>query len=102
MHNQVADYESLMKKRRNDYWNKRQKRVDKTCIQYVPGDWCFLSPKNTPREKNKIKLIWSGPVKVVELLFSNVYKVRLLSGETQVVHWSRLYFYEPDGFVADN
>eukprot|EP00924_Labyrinthula_sp_SR-Ha-C_P006445 augustus_masked-scaffold_57-processed-gene-1.64-mRNA-1 protein AED:1.00 eAED:1.00 QI:0/0/0/0/1/1/9/0/1857 len=61
MHSQVADYVSLMKRRRNEYWNKRQKRVDKACIQYVPGDWCLISTKNTPREGNKIKLIWSGP-----------------------------------------
>eukprot|EP00924_Labyrinthula_sp_SR-Ha-C_P012828 maker-scaffold_12-snap-gene-0.53-mRNA-1 protein AED:0.63 eAED:0.70 QI:0/0/0/1/0/0/2/0/377 len=102
MHSQVADYVSLMKKRRNDYWNKRQKRVDKACIQYVPGDWCLLSSKNTPTENNKVKLIWSGPVNVIELLSSNVYKVKLLNGETQIVHGIRLYFYEPDGFVPDD
>eukprot|EP00924_Labyrinthula_sp_SR-Ha-C_P016599 snap_masked-scaffold_6-processed-gene-8.10-mRNA-1 protein AED:1.00 eAED:1.00 QI:0/-1/0/0/-1/1/1/0/405 len=102
MHSQVAGYVSLMKKRRNDYWNKRQKRVDKACIQYVPGDWCLLSSKNTPRENNKAKLIWSGLVNVIELLSSNVYKVRLLNGETQIVHGSRLYFYERDGFVPDD
>eukprot|EP00924_Labyrinthula_sp_SR-Ha-C_P012886 snap_masked-scaffold_12-processed-gene-2.6-mRNA-1 protein AED:0.35 eAED:0.39 QI:0/-1/0/1/-1/1/1/0/1366 len=102
MHSQVADYVSLMKRKRNDYWNKRQKRVDKACIQYVPGDWCLISTKNTPRESNKIKLIWSGPVNVIELLSSNVYRVRLLNGETQIVHGSRLYFYEPDGFVPDD
>eukprot|EP00924_Labyrinthula_sp_SR-Ha-C_P007782 maker-scaffold_28-snap-gene-3.8-mRNA-1 protein AED:0.33 eAED:0.36 QI:0/0/0/1/0.5/0.33/3/0/1487 len=102
MHSQVADYVSLMKRKRNDYWNKRQKRVDKACIQYVPGDWCLISTKNTPRESNKIKLIWSGPVNVIELLSSNVYKLGLLNGETQIVHGSRLYFYEPDGFVPDD
>eukprot|EP00924_Labyrinthula_sp_SR-Ha-C_P012983 augustus_masked-scaffold_12-processed-gene-5.11-mRNA-1 protein AED:1.00 eAED:1.00 QI:0/0/0/0/1/1/2/0/1673 len=102
MHSQVADYVSLMKRRRNEYWNRRQKRVDKACIQYVPGDWCLISTKNTPRENNKIKLIWSGPVNIIELLSSNVYRVRLLNGETQIVHGSRLYFYEPDGFVPDD
>eukprot|EP00924_Labyrinthula_sp_SR-Ha-C_P001907 augustus_masked-scaffold_30-processed-gene-2.71-mRNA-1 protein AED:1.00 eAED:1.00 QI:0/0/0/0/1/1/3/0/1192 len=102
MHSQVADYVSLMKRKRNEYWNKRQKRVDKACIRYVPGDWCLISTKNTPREGNKIKLIWSGPVNVIEFLSSNVYRVRLLNGETQIVHGSRLYFYEPDDFVPDD
>eukprot|EP00924_Labyrinthula_sp_SR-Ha-C_P011944 augustus_masked-scaffold_156-processed-gene-0.1-mRNA-1 protein AED:1.00 eAED:1.00 QI:0/0/0/0/1/1/3/0/626 len=102
MHSQIADYVSLMKRKRNEYWNKRQKRIDKACIQYVPGDWCLISTKNTPRENNKIKLIWSGPVNIIELLSSNVYRVRLLNGESQIVHGSRLYFYEPDGFVPDD
>eukprot|EP00924_Labyrinthula_sp_SR-Ha-C_P004239 maker-scaffold_3-snap-gene-18.45-mRNA-1 protein AED:0.36 eAED:0.40 QI:0/0/0/1/0/0.33/3/0/1135 len=102
MHSQIADYVSLMKRKRNEYWNKRQERIDKACIQYVPGDWCLISTKNTPRENNKIKLIWSGPVNIIELLSSNVYRVRLLNGESQIVHGSRLYFYEPDGFVPDD
>eukprot|EP00924_Labyrinthula_sp_SR-Ha-C_P011869 maker-scaffold_76-snap-gene-0.88-mRNA-1 protein AED:0.42 eAED:0.58 QI:0/0/0/0.66/0/0/3/0/79 len=54
-----------------------------------------LAIGNTPRENNKVKLTWSGPDSVIELLSSNVCKVRLLNGETQIVH-------EPDDFVPDD
>eukprot|EP00924_Labyrinthula_sp_SR-Ha-C_P015936 snap_masked-scaffold_4-processed-gene-13.39-mRNA-1 protein AED:1.00 eAED:1.00 QI:0/0/0/0/1/1/2/0/95 len=61
-----------------------------------------LAIGNTPRENNKIKLTWSEPVIFIELHSYNVYKARLLNGEIQVAHGSRLYFYEHDGFVSDD
>eukprot|EP00924_Labyrinthula_sp_SR-Ha-C_P008000 augustus_masked-scaffold_41-processed-gene-2.21-mRNA-1 protein AED:1.00 eAED:1.00 QI:0/0/0/0/1/1/4/0/1645 len=71
----VADYVSLMKSKRNAYWNKRRKRFDKALLQYQVGEWCLISTAKTPRETNKIKLEWSGPVLIQEVLSNNVYRV---------------------------
>eukprot|EP00924_Labyrinthula_sp_SR-Ha-C_P009054 snap_masked-scaffold_2-processed-gene-11.4-mRNA-1 protein AED:0.14 eAED:0.14 QI:0/-1/0/1/-1/1/1/0/1364 len=101
-HGRVADYVSLMKSKRNAYWNKRRKRFDKALLQYQVGEWCLISTAKTPRETNKIKLEWSGPVLIQEVLSNNVYRVRLLNGMTLTVHASRLYFYEPSGYVPDD
>eukprot|EP00924_Labyrinthula_sp_SR-Ha-C_P007286 maker-scaffold_8-snap-gene-14.16-mRNA-1 protein AED:0.72 eAED:0.73 QI:0/0/0/0.5/1/1/2/0/1054 len=81
--------------------NNRRKRtaVDPALLQYNEGDWCLVSSKGTPRERDKLALEWSGPAQIVEVVSKNVYKVKTLDGKTTEVHGSRLYFYEPSGFV---
>eukprot|EP00924_Labyrinthula_sp_SR-Ha-C_P004352 snap_masked-scaffold_3-processed-gene-21.40-mRNA-1 protein AED:0.32 eAED:0.42 QI:0/-1/0/1/-1/1/1/0/112 len=37
-HGRVADYVSLMKSKRNAYWNKRRMRFDKALLQYQVGE----------------------------------------------------------------
>eukprot|EP00924_Labyrinthula_sp_SR-Ha-C_P000607 augustus_masked-scaffold_27-processed-gene-4.59-mRNA-1 protein AED:1.00 eAED:1.00 QI:0/0/0/0/1/1/3/0/1847 len=80
--------------------NKRKKAaVDPALLQYNVGDWCLLSSKGTLRERDKLALEWSGPVQITEIISKNVYKIKALDGKATEVHGSRLYFYEPSGFV---
>eukprot|EP00924_Labyrinthula_sp_SR-Ha-C_P006385 augustus_masked-scaffold_57-processed-gene-0.54-mRNA-1 protein AED:1.00 eAED:1.00 QI:0/0/0/0/1/1/5/0/2940 len=50
-------------------------------------------------KRDKLALEWSGPVQIVEIISKNVYKIKALDGKATEVHGSRLYFYEPSGFV---
>eukprot|EP00924_Labyrinthula_sp_SR-Ha-C_P003437 snap_masked-scaffold_15-processed-gene-9.33-mRNA-1 protein AED:0.88 eAED:0.88 QI:0/-1/0/1/-1/1/1/0/1128 len=80
--------------------NKRKRAaVDPALLQYNEGDWCLVSSKGTPRERDKLALEWSGPVQITEVVSKNVYKIKTLDGKATEVHGSRLYFYEPSGFV---
>eukprot|EP00924_Labyrinthula_sp_SR-Ha-C_P004973 augustus_masked-scaffold_1-processed-gene-17.50-mRNA-1 protein AED:1.00 eAED:1.00 QI:0/0/0/0/1/1/3/0/802 len=68
--------------------------IDADCV-----GWCLLSSKGTLRERNKLALEWPGPVQITETISKNVYKNKALDGKVMEVHGSRLYFYEPSGFV---
>eukprot|EP00924_Labyrinthula_sp_SR-Ha-C_P007786 snap_masked-scaffold_28-processed-gene-3.9-mRNA-1 protein AED:0.86 eAED:0.86 QI:0/-1/0/1/-1/1/1/0/490 len=81
--------------------NNRRKRtaVDPALLQYNVGDWCLMSSKGTPRERDKLAIEWSGPVQISKVVSNNVYETKAVDGKTAEVHGSRLYFYEPSGFV---
>eukprot|EP00924_Labyrinthula_sp_SR-Ha-C_P007692 snap_masked-scaffold_28-processed-gene-0.21-mRNA-1 protein AED:0.99 eAED:0.99 QI:0/-1/0/1/-1/1/1/0/718 len=80
--------------------NKRKKTaVDLALLQYNVGDWCLLSSRGTLRERDKFALEWLGPVQITETISKNVYKIKAFDGKAMEVHGSRLYFYEPSGFV---
>eukprot|EP00924_Labyrinthula_sp_SR-Ha-C_P014206 maker-scaffold_59-snap-gene-0.109-mRNA-1 protein AED:0.56 eAED:0.57 QI:0/0/0/1/1/1/2/0/828 len=71
--------------------NRRKKTaVDPALLQYNEGDWCLVSSKGIPRERDKLALEWSGPAQVSEVVSKNVYKVKTLDGKTTEVHGSRL------------
>ena len=70
-------------------------------MNYSPGDWVLVSRTLTKKASNKLKLRWTGPWQVVLVVSFNVYHVRALTGEISTVHASRLWFYEPSGFVPD-
>ena len=69
-------------------------------VQFQVGDFVLLSRYGTKAIRKKTKLEWGGPFQIKEIHSSNVYTIQELTSEkTMKVHASRLWFYEPSGFV---
>ena len=46
-----------------------------------------------------MKLKWSGPYEVIQIISNNVYIVESLVGKRKMYHAVCLWFYEPKGYV---
>ena len=97
----VYSHVSLLRRRENRQLNSRRCVKEMSFMNYSPGDWVLVSRTLTKKASNKLKLRWTGPWQVVLVISFNVYHVRALTGEITTVHASRLWFYEPSGFVPD-
>ena len=62
-------------------------------IQYRPGDWVLYSNVEKPQRRSKLQLMWQGPFRVVDIVGNNVYEIADVFGNKNVVHASRLWFY---------
>ena len=73
---------------------RKNVRENRVTFQFQIGEWVLVSRKNTPLDyKSKVKLKWTGPYCVVEIISNNVYGVENLFGKRQIVHGSRLWYY---------
>ena len=95
----VYKFVELMRRKQNRQINKRQKRG--IIMNFHPGEWVLISKTNTKRATNKIKLTWSGPCQVVEIISDNVYKVRTLTNKFSVIHASRMWYYDSKEYVPE-
>ena len=93
--------ENMRKKREQVYQFVLGQRLNRSqtnrvhTLQYQPGKYVLVSKANTKKEREKTKLIWTGPYIVKEIISNNVYKVESLLGKEKVHHASYLWFYEP-------
>ena len=88
------EYIQLSRKRARELANKSRKYI----LQFQPGDWVMVSTSQTQKDLDKTRLKWSGPQLIVEVISDDVYKVRNLKGKTEVVHASRMWYYDNSTF----
>jgi N6-adenosine-specific RNA methylase IME4 len=95
------EFTQLHRAARNKLDKKKYHSVN---VQYQPGDFVLKSSAGTKSSKNKIRLEWTGPWQITEIMGNNVYRLSSIgvhSGESDIVHSSRLWFYEPSGYVPE-
>jgi hypothetical protein len=68
--NRTYDYVSYLRDQKRLSANKTREPY---FLQFQQGDWVLISRYNTPRERDKIKLVWNGPFQIIEILSTNVY-----------------------------
>eukprot|EP00924_Labyrinthula_sp_SR-Ha-C_P006998 augustus_masked-scaffold_8-processed-gene-6.62-mRNA-1 protein AED:0.40 eAED:0.40 QI:0/-1/0/1/-1/1/1/0/1501 len=95
---EVYDHTKLVRERENDIYSNRP---GTKVVQFQEGDWVLVSRANTTKERFKEKLRWNGPYQMTKSVSQNVYEVQDLYGKANIVHASRLLFYEPDGWIPD-
>ena len=94
----VYSFVRLMRLRENQHlYSKRTSPM--SLLNYSPGDWVLISTRNTHRVQRKFKRVWCGPYQILTIISANVYQVRALTGDMQIVHASRMWYYELEGFV---
>eukprot|EP00924_Labyrinthula_sp_SR-Ha-C_P008322 maker-scaffold_11-snap-gene-9.44-mRNA-1 protein AED:0.23 eAED:0.32 QI:0/0/0/1/0/0/2/0/264 len=89
----LNEYEEKVAK----YKKKNGRRPSTTSVQC--GRLVFNVVKRNSQERDKLAIEWSGPVQISKVVSNNVYETKAVDGRTAEVHGSRLYFYEPSGFV---
>src|SRR5690606_29098084 len=62
-------------------------------FQFSPGDYVLVSRKGV-RKGDKLRLWWTGPFLVTDIIGDNLYRVTNLLGKSYDVHSCRIRFYE--------
>jgi hypothetical protein len=102
-HQKVYEQVEFIKAMVNAAKNKKL-RFCKPILQFQAGDWVLFSVKDLPFYEDKTRNVWQGPLRVVGVEGTNVYKIKSLLGRTYRIHASRLMFYagndyEPGSWV---
>ena len=86
-------YVEMLREKERNAQNKRRHHL----IQFQQGDWVFVSYHETQHDSDKTRLKWLGPQLVEDVISDDVYLVSNLLGHSQVIHASRMWYYEgPD------
>eukprot|EP00924_Labyrinthula_sp_SR-Ha-C_P013280 snap_masked-scaffold_45-processed-gene-1.26-mRNA-1 protein AED:0.46 eAED:0.46 QI:0/-1/0/1/-1/1/1/0/744 len=76
-----------------DLGNMRRSKKIKLFLQFSAGDYVLMSKEGRKSSQDKMRLNWTGPFQVTEVVSSNVYRVESLTGKSYLAHTSRLGFY---------
>jgi|GEM_PF-2679083 len=74
------------------------KAIKVSDINYQPGDWVLLSSKGESKVKEKIRLTWTGPYQIEEIVGNNLYRLISPMGKKKEVHSTRIRFYAGNSF----
>ena len=80
---------------------KRKRLNDRKAVsdlQFSPGDHVLWSKFDTTKKKDKLRLTWTGPYIVREVIASNVYIIADIFGELKESHAVRLKYYDGSNF----
>ena len=63
-------------------------------FQYRLGDWVLMTMRGTPTYDDKVKHVWQGPFKAIQVKGENVYEIENIRKKRYTCHAIRLMFYD--------
>eukprot|EP00924_Labyrinthula_sp_SR-Ha-C_P006967 snap_masked-scaffold_8-processed-gene-5.16-mRNA-1 protein AED:1.00 eAED:1.00 QI:0/-1/0/0/-1/1/1/0/114 len=89
-HDRIFNKLERRRRKARDALNKRFKLED---LQYQIGNWVLVATKGTKSHREKLRLRWAGPYKIVGITGSHLYEVENIDNKKSQVYAQRLKFY---------